>query len=136
MVGWKYCGPEIRKEFCREIKAISLKYSEPQRVPSRYNNNYIHRRNIGWSVGSTAVITMLVLGCCACCCIVAFFKKAKEMFNNKRGNSNAWEAASTNSNLNVDAGNMPYPIPGMPAIPPTQPGYPPGPVYPPAAPNM
>ena len=23
-------GPEIKREFCREIKAISLKYSEPQ----------------------------------------------------------------------------------------------------------
>jgi len=137
---------EIRKEFCREIKAISLKYSEPQRVPSRYNNNYVHRRGYGGSVGSISLITLIVIACCACCCVAACYKKAKEMMNNKRGNSNAWEAPSTNDNLNVDPGNMPYPNPAygdfgsanpQPAYPmqPTQPATlpydPNGPVAPP-----
>ena len=154
---------EITQEFCREIKAISLKYSEPQRNPSRYNNNYVNRRRVGWGIGGTSLIILLVLGCCACCCVVSFFKKAQEMFRSKR--SNNYDAQSVENvpaqDLHIpnpaymaasepayplypaQSESQPYnpngplapPVPGMPAIPPTQPGYPSGPVYPPVAPN-
>ena len=92
-----------------------------QRVPSRYNNNYINRRNVGWSVGTTAIIVALVLGCCFCCCIIAFFKKAKEHINSKR--SNDWDG---NSSSNGPTGDAQFPQGGYGDMnaPNNQPAYP------------
>ena len=91
-----------------------------QRVPNRYNNNYVNRRRVGWAGGTIGMIVFLILGCCACCCLVAFFKKAKEHFTNKPSNNYDTHSVSNGP----DDNQFPNPAYGQNTTAYNQPAYP------------